>query len=513
MIQIVSHNYGIEGVGYSLQGGRPENQDDMGYLETPLGFLIVVCDGMGGGPGGKTASYIVKNTILETISNCSEQTLPADALKLAVNKASETMEQAMEQRLELRGMGSTLVALLITNEKAVIAHLGDSRCYKIRSNKVLYRSKDHSLVGELVETGAITEEQARLSPQSNVITRALGSTSNHVAEIEEIPYKAGDRFVICTDGVWGIMPHQDLLMRLTSNQDIPTLVRNLSEEIDKIGISNGGSYDNHTLAVIEVSRNSKLDEPMNKFTKALLCIGGFALGVSLLFNVIAFTHTDSEQEKNLLLRIDSLEKDNNTLSAQLVDVQDNYRVQKEVYDEYVSNLSGKEKESAAYVKKLAGECDSMRHRIDSLTKIIGDLRNAEKQENEKRGKTAEEKKTAVGQTVKATTPKDMLESAISKLTKLKNKKSKDYKEVAQLEKETVTSVREILHQFNRATNDKYSHVTQPVIKQLTEDFHERTDTQPLPDGSGCALSKTIRDKLILQIEGLEKLKKKLENTK
>ena len=170
-----------------MQGGRPENQDDFGFLETPLGFALVVCDGMGGGPGGKTASYIAKYEFLTTLSKCGEQMPPATALKMAVSRANDALEEKMMQVPELRGMGSTLVGILINRQSALIAHLGDSRCYQLRGKKVKFRTQDHSLVGELVRSKAITEEQARVSPQSNVITRGLGNTSNHVADIDEVP--------------------------------------------------------------------------------------------------------------------------------------------------------------------------------------------------------------------------------------------------------------------------------------------------------------------------------------
>ncbi|MBQ9651505.1 MAG: protein phosphatase 2C domain-containing protein, partial [Prevotella sp.] len=187
IVEISSKLLPLHGFGSSLQGGRPENQDDWGFVDTPLGFLLVVCDGLGGGPGGKTASAIVKREILTTIMSASPQTPRTEALKIAVSKAEDALEYKMAEVPELQGMGSTLVAVLINQQSAVVAHLGDSRFYRISGNKVAFRTGDHSLVGELVRTKALTEEQARVSPQSNVITRGLGNTSNHVADITEIP--------------------------------------------------------------------------------------------------------------------------------------------------------------------------------------------------------------------------------------------------------------------------------------------------------------------------------------
>lgn len=273
----------------SLIGGRPENQDDLGWVDTPLGFLLVVCDGMGGGPGGKTASYLAKTAFMQTMYGCPSQADPRETLRMAVARAEEALEQKMTEMPSLRGMGSTLVAILVSAASAYIVHLGDSRCYRLRGSKILFRTKDHSLVGELVQSKALTEEQARVSPQSNVITRGLGSTSNHVSEIDEVPYRKGDRFVLCTDGVWGIMPQTELLQRLGVMVDVANIVDNLQAEVDRRGASEGGGHhDNHTLAILEMNTDSILKDKMSKqFIILLASVGGLLL-ISLIFNGVGF---------------------------------------------------------------------------------------------------------------------------------------------------------------------------------------------------------------------------------
>ena len=273
----------------SLIGGRPENQDDLGWVDTPLGFLLVVCDGMGGGPGGKTASYLAKTAFMQTMYGCPSQADPRETLRMAVARAEEALEQKMTEMPSLRGMGSTLVAILVSAVSAYIVHLGDSRCYRLRGSKILFRTKDHSLVGELVQSKALTEEQARVSPQSNVITRGLGSTSNHVSEINEVPYRKGDRFVLCTDGVWGIMPQTELLQRLGVMADVANIVDNLQAEVDRRGASEGGGHhDNHTLAILEMNTDSILKDKMSKqFIILLASVGGLLL-ISLIFNGVGF---------------------------------------------------------------------------------------------------------------------------------------------------------------------------------------------------------------------------------
>lgn len=246
----------LHGVINSMQGGRKENQDDCGFVETPLGFLVVVCDGMGGGPGGKTASYLVKMTIADVLSQCAPQMPREQAMRVAIGKANQVLEERAMQDSALTGMGSTVVSLLFSEQSVVVAHAGDSRCYRMRGSKVLFRTNDHSLVAELVRNKALTEEQARVSPQSNVITRGLGGTSNHTPDITEIPYRIGDRFILCTDGVWGMMSHSELLKRFSAKGSVQNLVSNLGMEIDNLGISNGGGHDNHTIAVIDMDSSS-----------------------------------------------------------------------------------------------------------------------------------------------------------------------------------------------------------------------------------------------------------------
>lgn len=246
----------VQGYAVSMVGGRQENQDDWGYVDTPLGFFLVVCDGMGGGPGGKTASMHVKTEMARALCD-SDTTTPCDvALRKAAGRAQEELERMMSTDPMLVGMGSTFVAVLINRQSAYVAHAGDSRCYQLRGKRCIYRSQDHSLVAELVKKKALTEEEARLSPQSNIISRGLGSISNHVPDIEKIAYKKGDRFVLCTDGIWGAMPNHTLISKLASKGQLSAIAGNISMEVDNIGIAKGGLHDNHTLAMIEINSDS-----------------------------------------------------------------------------------------------------------------------------------------------------------------------------------------------------------------------------------------------------------------
>lgn len=155
-------------------------------------------------------------------------------------------------------MGSTVVALLITPEGAICCHAGDSRIYQLRKKKVLHRTSDHSHVFDLVRLGKITEEQARLSDNSNIITRSLGiKLALNVEIADNLSYKTGDRFLLCTDGIWSMIPESQLIEMISEDDDVESVISNLIKTINTIGISQSGKYDNLTAALIEMETSSK----------------------------------------------------------------------------------------------------------------------------------------------------------------------------------------------------------------------------------------------------------------
>lgn len=267
---------------------------------------------MGGGPGGKTASYIAKTTIARALGSYSQQMPVAQAFRNAVSAAQAAITAKAAETASLRGMGSTFVAVLISERSAFIAHAGDSRCYRLQGKNILYRTADHSLVGGLVRKKALTEEQARTSPRSNVITRGLGCLKNNTPDIKEVPYRKGDRFVLCTDGVWGIMPHDELISRLTAQAEENLVVSGLGSYIDTLGFSNGGGHDNHSLALITMDADSRLKDrwytslpslsaiasqlPIKKIAAVGAAVVLVAVMAVVIVNVLPEKQTDSEPQ-------------------------------------------------------------------------------------------------------------------------------------------------------------------------------------------------------------------------
>lgn len=273
------------GYGESRQGGRNENQDSFGYTDTRFGLLVTVCDGMGGGPGGKTASNIAVKEIVNGVMEANDDETPSNALLKAIHRANLAILAAVEENPKLKGMGTTCTALLINKDSAVIAHVGDSRVYQLRHHHKVFRTFDHSLVFGLVKEKVITEEQARLSDQSNIITRALGLDAKLEIDITERAYEKGDRFMLCTDGIHGTMPEKELIEKATKSKNVGQTVDDIATYVDGEGRRNGCGHDNLTLAIIETQNNSILKEKMSTQNKIILVGIAALLVASLVFNI------------------------------------------------------------------------------------------------------------------------------------------------------------------------------------------------------------------------------------
>lgn len=300
----------IQAFGESRIGGRQENQDNYDWRDTGDGYLVVVCDGMGGGPGGRTASSIAVNEIISGILNANkkEEELTNIIIK-AIRQANMAVIQAGKENKNLRGMGSTATVLYINDNAAYVAHVGDSRVYQIRNGRKVFRTFDHSMVFEMVEQGVITEEQARLSAQSNIITRALGVQPDVKVDTAVVPYLKGDRFMLCTDGIHGTMPETELIELVSDkNKPLGTVTDNIATSVDGAGRTAGGGHDNLTLAIVETMQNSKLKPQMTRQNKLIFLTLGLLLALSVALNIFQgygrrnFTSDVSGQKEYLLLK-------------------------------------------------------------------------------------------------------------------------------------------------------------------------------------------------------------------
>ena len=238
----------------SRTGGRAENQDCTASQDTPFGLLSVVCDGMGGGKAGRNASTLAAQAVLQYCKQAPAAKLPDVVLTEAVVYAQSVLRQNIKEHPELLGMGTTCVAALVTQKKAAIVHVGDSRCYVLRDGQVAFRTQDHSVVGEMVRKGELTEEDARRAQGSNVITRALGIKETVEPETHFIDILPDDRIVLCTDGLWGHFAEAELVRMCSLPQPTNVLLPLIMDQAEHHGQQQpDGNYDNLSLSIIQMN--------------------------------------------------------------------------------------------------------------------------------------------------------------------------------------------------------------------------------------------------------------------
>lgn len=228
---------------------RDHNEDWVAVYDPPTpeakhkGQLFVIADGMGGYLAGEVASRMAVETIQrEYYADPSDD--PATRLQNAVQTANAAVFDSAHSERAHSGMGTTIVATALIGRKAYIAAVGDSRAYIIHQGKLIQITQDHSFVGEQIRAGLLTKEQARLHPQRNVITRALGSQPTVQVDLFVGELSEGDVLIMCSDGLTGHVPEdrlQDVALELPPEQAIKKLIQMANE--------NGGS-DNISVIVL-----------------------------------------------------------------------------------------------------------------------------------------------------------------------------------------------------------------------------------------------------------------------
>jgi len=227
---------------------RHSNQDAFvtGTL-TDGAVYAAVCDGMGGANGGNIASETAARCISEYIRSSYRPTMDSfdieKMLKNAIVSANIEIYDLSLKREDLSGMGTTVVAVVVKNGNAVIAHVGDSRAYLI-NEKITQLTRDHSVVQGLVESGKISAQDAKFHPRKNVITRALGVEENVIVDCDEITLGEDSSLLLCTDGMSGYADESDILevFKMSEAEKIP-------EALTALAIAGGGG-DNITVVVV-----------------------------------------------------------------------------------------------------------------------------------------------------------------------------------------------------------------------------------------------------------------------
>lgn len=234
----------IPAYGARTDVGRVRDHNEDNYLAAPP--LFVVADGMGGHEAGEVASEIAVTVLAQQ----APDTLDAEALSNAVVTANYAIMRAVEDGCGASGMGTTLTAAMIEGERLLIAQVGDSRAYLMHQSHLQQITRDHSLMSILIETGQITPEEAEHHPQRSVITRALGGGVDTTPDIYELNVAAGDRLLLCSDGLSGMVGEEDLTEILTRFRD----PQKCADQLIKRANMNGGR-DNITAVVVDIEGN------------------------------------------------------------------------------------------------------------------------------------------------------------------------------------------------------------------------------------------------------------------
>ncbi len=204
--------------------------------------LFVVADGMGGHEAGEVASAIAVESMLQAAPKHTDP----DALDAAVCRANKAVIEAARDGRGKPGMGTTMTAATVVGDELVVAQVGDSRAYLLHDGVLQRLTRDHSLVAELVQQGRITEQEARYHPQRSVITRALGSDPAMRPDIYSLNVVAGDRLMLCSDGLYSMVDDAKIADIMRMQPDPQACCDLLVNE----AISNGG-LDNVTVVVVD----------------------------------------------------------------------------------------------------------------------------------------------------------------------------------------------------------------------------------------------------------------------
>jgi serine/threonine protein phosphatase PrpC len=180
-------------------GRQRQGNEDNYFVRAPL---FVVADGMGGAQAGEVASEMAVESFDRGLPDAS----PADGLVRVIEDANRRIHERSRAEAQRAGMGTTVTAAYVGENDVTIAHVGDSRAYVLRNGELERLTRDHSLVGELVARGKLTEEQAETHPQRSVITRALGPEPDVQVDVQVYQARAGDVFMVCSDGLTSMVP-------------------------------------------------------------------------------------------------------------------------------------------------------------------------------------------------------------------------------------------------------------------------------------------------------------------
>jgi protein phosphatase len=225
---------------------RRANEDACAEFSQPSGRrLFVVADGMGGHRGGGTASRLAVETIGDLFAGSNAA--PEKILREALETANRRIHETARENLDLSRMGTTGVAFLVDGSgRGWVAHVGDSRLYRLRSEKMEVMTSDHSLVGELERGGLLTAAEAAVHPRRNELLRSIGVEPVVEVEVRRLAVAPGDRFLLCSDGLWSLVSDSEIGQVLARER--PTEAARVLVEL----ANDRGGTDNATVQVVKI---------------------------------------------------------------------------------------------------------------------------------------------------------------------------------------------------------------------------------------------------------------------
>jgi PPM family protein phosphatase len=255
---------------------REHNEDTIG-VDGDIG-LLVLADGMGGYNAGEVASGIAVKTIvnlvreavaredLEGADKDSGLARPSIILRDAIYRANKIIHQTSKTQPQCEGMGTTVVACLFYDNRVSIAHVGDSRLYRLRAERFEQVTMDHSLLQELVDRGFYSAEEAQRATNKNYVTRALGVEPNVEVEINEQPVQKGDYYVLCSDGLSDMVEDDDIHLTIST---FGANLDSVAKQLTQLANDNGGR-DNVSVVMAHVmdsfpARRKMLDKILGWF--------------------------------------------------------------------------------------------------------------------------------------------------------------------------------------------------------------------------------------------------------
>jgi serine/threonine protein phosphatase PrpC len=246
-------------VGQTDTGKVREHNEDTIAFDSDVG-LLVLADGMGGYNAGEVASGIAVKTIMHLVGEALQRedlgrpdaatglSRPAIILRDAISRANKIIFQTARTQPQCEGMGTTIVAALFFDNRIAVAHVGDSRLYRLRGDGFDQVTLDHSLLQELVDRGFYSPEEAQRAANKNYVTRALGVEAAVEVEVQEHPAQRGDIYVLCSDGLSDMVEDDDIHLTInTFGANLETVAKQLIQ----LGNDNGGK-DNISVVLAQV---------------------------------------------------------------------------------------------------------------------------------------------------------------------------------------------------------------------------------------------------------------------